>query len=60
MIRLTIDFHCPLCGQNKDFYAMPMDKAVGKNDTVPSLTDYLLRCKKCKKKFVLKYEIRML
>jgi len=60
MLIVTIDFHCPLCGNNKDYYVMPVDKKVSKNDTVASLTDYLLRCKKCKAKFLLKYKIEML
>ena len=59
MLILQIDFKCNLCG-HKDFYAIPADEKAGKNDVKASLTDYILRCKKCKKKFLLKYDIKML
>lgn len=60
MLVLHIDFACKLCEQNKDYYVMPAENKVGKDDIQPSLTAYILRCKKCRKKYLLHYDIKML
>ena len=60
MLIVNIDFHCNLCGNNQDFYAMPCDEKVNGKDTVPSLNVYKLMCKKCKQSYILHYDIKMI
>lgn len=58
MIVLSFKFTCQVCGNDKDFYAMPCDQLVNNGqDTVQSLTEFLLRCKKCGQKYRLKYSL---
>lgn len=59
MLIIQIPFQCLLCGHD-DFYAMPAEEQCGKNDAKPSPNNYYLRCKKCKKKYSLHYELKML
>jgi hypothetical protein len=60
MITINIDFHCKLCNNNTEFYAMPLDEKVGENESVPSINVYKLMCKKCKKSYILHYDIKMI
>jgi len=59
MIVLKIDFKCKLCGNCDDFYVMPIDEKVGKDDYISSLNRYRLQCKKCKKDYILSFNIEM-
>jgi hypothetical protein len=52
MITVNIDFHCKLCNNNTEFYAIPLDEKVSENETVPSINVYKLMCKKCKKSYI--------
>lgn len=60
MIVLNIKFSCKFCGQHEEWYAMPTDTVTPGNEVVQSLTDYILRCKKCGQKYLLSYNIKVM
>ena len=60
MITTKIKFRCTLCNQSKDFYIMPLDEEVGKDDFVHSIDSYRLTCKICGEDYILKFTIKPL
>jgi len=59
MLILRIDFKCPLCENDKDFYTMPMKKKVNnRGDFSRSLNEYEVMCKSCRKSYVLEFTIK--
>ena len=61
MLIIQIPFKCvfPDCGC-EDFYTMPAEEPCGKDDVKASPNNYFLRCKKCKQKYLLHYELKVL
>jgi len=59
MIILKINFKCPMCENNKDFYLMPLKERTSGNDYVDSLTKYEMKCKKCGKSYIISYDIKI-
>jgi DNA-directed RNA polymerase subunit M/transcription elongation factor TFIIS len=59
MLRLEFQFTCRLCENNKDFYLMPQEKKTISNDHITSLNTYIIRCKKCGKKYLFNFNISM-
>lgn len=57
MIHLKILFTCQMCGNNKNFYAIPIDKKAG-NSYIHSLKEFKLQCKDCGKDYLLNYNIK--
>lgn len=60
MITAHLKFKCKLCNNAQNFYIMPLDEKVGKNDFVHSLANYRLSCKKCGQDYILKFTIKLL
>jgi len=59
MINYSFELTCQLCGNKKDFYVMPIDEKVGKDDFVSSLQKYRIQCKKCNKDYLLDVRLTM-
>ena len=57
MLTCKVPFQCVLCGEEKDFYVMPLDKKVSSKEKVHSLTYYKIVCKKCGKEHFFHYRI---
>ncbi len=59
MLRTKINFKCELPECDGDnFYVMPVDEKVKSGDTVSSLNKFVVQCKKCRKKYLLKLTIK--
>lgn len=57
MITAKLDFHCILCGENKNFYIMPEKIKTISKDYVNSTDKFNLQCKKCGKNYRLTMKI---
>ena len=60
MIKASIRFKCKLCGNDKNFYIMPLFEKVGEKDYINSKTRYKLQCKECGKNYLLTFNIKAL
>jgi len=57
MLTAQLDFKCNICGCEK-FFVMPVGKLTKSGDTVTTLSEYLLKCKKCLKAYILDFSIK--
>ncbi len=56
-LTAKVNFKCKLCGCD-DFFTMPVGQMTKSGDTVTTLEEYLLKCKKCLKAYILDFEIK--
>ena len=60
MLNLKIDYQCPLCKDTKKaFYIMPLDEKTKSNDYISSIDKFVVQCKKCRQKYLLKIGIEV-
>lgn len=56
MIRVKLDFECPLC-KHEIFYVSPIGQKTISKDLIYKLDEYKLVCKKCYKTYILDFKI---
>ena len=57
MLYCKIDYKCRVCNNRKGFYVMPTDESTTSGDFVSSNTTFLVTCKECRQKYLLKVTI---
>jgi len=59
MLKTKINFKCdiPECG-SISFYVMPIDEKVKSGDLISSPNKFLVKCKNCKQKYLLEFNIK--